>query len=85
MLIRQMLNVAKWHCGKGTNRILGAVTCKSRIVLLKWLKNRFAMRKCIGFDFNRFLHATGLDIWNRAKDVVPLQSIWQKAGGGHPM
>ena len=30
------------------------------------------MRKCIGFDFNRFLHATGLDIWNRAKDVVPL-------------
>ena len=43
------------------------------------------MRKCIGFDFNRFLHATGLDILNRAKDVVPLQSIWQKAGGGHPM
>ena len=36
------------------------------------------MRKCIGFDFNRFLHATGLDIWNRAKDVVPLQSIRQR-------
>ena len=50
----------------------GAVTCKSRIVHLKWLKITFAMRKCIGFDFNRFLHATGLDIWNRAKDVVPL-------------
>ena len=67
-----MLNVAKWQSGVGTNRIPGAVTCKSRIAHLKWLKKTFAMRKCIGFDFNRFLHATGLDIWNRAKDVVPL-------------
>ena len=33
------------------------------------------MRKCIGFDFNRFLHSSRIEIWIRAKNVVHLQSI----------
>ena len=50
MRIRQMLNVAKWHCGVGTNRILG-VTCKSRIAHLKRLKNTFEWAKHIVYIF----------------------------------
>ena len=42
-----MLNVAKWHCGKGTNRIPGAVTCKSQTAHLKRLKNTFEWAKHI--------------------------------------
>ena len=49
--IRQMLNVAKWHCGNGTNRIPGAVTCKSQTARLKRLKNTFEWAKHIIYIF----------------------------------
>ena len=51
MRIRQMLNVAKWQSGVGTNRILGTVTRKSRITHLKRLKNTFEWTKRVVYIF----------------------------------
>ena len=51
MHIRQMLNVAKWHCGKGTNRILSPVVSKSQTARWKTLKNTFELAKYIVYIF----------------------------------